>query len=54
MKSIFWEVIPAKDIKDTLWDELDDTKIKINLDVFFMELHLLMAILVCMKNEDHF
>ena len=34
MKSLFWEVIPAKDIKDTLWDELDDTKIKINLDKF--------------------
>ena len=34
MKSLFWEVIPAKDIKDTIWDELDDTKIKINLDKF--------------------
>ena len=34
MKSLFWEIIPAKDIKDTLWDELDDTKIKINLDKF--------------------
>ena len=34
MKSIFWDVIPAKDIKDTIWDELDDTKIKINLDKF--------------------
>ena len=34
MKSLFWEVIQAKDIKDTIWDELDDTKIKINLDKF--------------------
>ena len=34
MKSIFWEVIQAKDIKGTIWDELDDTKIKINLDKF--------------------
>ena len=34
MKSLFWEIIPAKDIKDTLWDELDDTKIKLNLDKF--------------------
>ena len=34
MKSLFWEVIPVKDIKDTIWDELDDTKIKINLDKF--------------------
>ena len=34
MKSLFWDVIPAKEIKDTLWDELDDTKIKINLDKF--------------------
>ena len=34
MKSLFWEVIPAKDIKDTLWDKLDDTKIKISLDKF--------------------
>ena len=34
MKSLFWEVIQAKDIKGTIWDELDDTKIKINLDKF--------------------
>ena len=34
MKSLFWDIIPAKDIKDTIWDELDDTKIKINLDKF--------------------
>ena len=34
MKSLFWDVIQAKDIKDTIWDELDDTKIKINLDKF--------------------
>ena len=34
MKSLFWEVIQAKDIKDTIWDKLDDTKIKINLDKF--------------------
>ena len=34
MKSLFWEVIQAKDIKDTIWHELDDTKIKINLDKF--------------------
>ena len=34
MKSLFWEVIQAKDIKNTIWDELDDTKIKINLDKF--------------------
>ena len=34
MKSIFWEVIQPKDIKDTLWDTLDDTKIKLNLDKF--------------------
>ena len=34
MKALFWEVIPSRDIKDTIWDELDDTKIKLNLDKF--------------------
>ena len=34
MKSLFWEVIPPRELKGTLWDELDDTKIKLNLDKF--------------------
>ena len=34
MKSLFWDIIPPKEIKGTLWDELDDTKVKINLDKF--------------------
>lgn len=34
MKALFWEVIPVKELKDTLWDKLDDTKIKLNLDKF--------------------
>ena len=34
MKSLFWEVIPQRELKGTLWDELDDTKIKLNLDKF--------------------
>ena len=34
MKALFWDIIPSKEIKDTLWDKLDDTKIKINLDKF--------------------
>ena len=34
MKALFWDIIPPKEIKGTLWDELDDTKIKINLDKF--------------------
>ena len=29
MKALFWDIIPSKEIKDTLWDKLDDTKIKI-------------------------
>ena len=32
MKTVQWEVIQSKDIKDTIWDELDDTKIKLDLD----------------------
>ncbi len=34
MKALFWEVIPPRELKGTLWDELDDTKIKLNLDKF--------------------
>lgn len=32
MKSLFWEVLPVRNLKDTLWEKLDDTKIKINKD----------------------
>ena len=32
MKAIQWEVIQPRDLKDTLWDKLDDTKVKLNLD----------------------
>lgn len=32
MKSLFWEVIQPRNLKDTLWEKLDDTKIKINKD----------------------
>ena len=32
MKSLFWEVTPVKNLKDTIWDKLDDTKIKLNID----------------------
>jgi len=34
MKALFWEVIQPRDIKDTIWDKLDDTKVKLNLDKF--------------------
>jgi len=34
MKSLFWDIIQPRDLKGTLWDELDDTKIKLNLDKF--------------------
>ena len=34
MKSLFWEVIPASEIENTIWDTMDDTKIKLNLDKF--------------------
>ena len=34
MKGLFWDVIPPRELKGTLWDKLDDTKIKLNLDKF--------------------
>ena len=34
MKALFWDIIQPREIKDTLWDKLDDTKIKLNLDKF--------------------
>ena len=34
MKPLHWDVIPPRELKDTLWDKLDDTKIKLNLDKF--------------------
>ena len=34
MKALFWEVINPRELKGTLWDKLDDTKIKLNLDKF--------------------
>ena len=34
MKALFWEVIQPRDLKGTIWDKLDDTKIKLNLDKF--------------------
>ena len=32
MKALHWEVINPRDLKGTIWDELDDTKVKLNLD----------------------
>ena len=32
MKALQWEVIQPRDLKGTLWDKLDDTKVKLNLD----------------------
>lgn len=32
MKSVFWTVIPAMKIKGTIWEKIDDTKVKLNLD----------------------
>jgi hypothetical protein len=34
MKALFWEIIQPRELKGTLWDKLDDTKIKINVDKF--------------------
>ena len=34
MKGLFWDVIPPRELKGTIWDKLDDTKIKLNLDKF--------------------
>ena len=32
MKPLFWEILPVRNLKDTIWEKLDDTKIKINKD----------------------
>ena len=34
MKALLWEIIQPRELKGTLWDKLDDTKIKINVDKF--------------------
>lgn len=32
MKSIFWDILKPVELKGTVWEDLDDTKIKLNLD----------------------
>ena len=32
MKPVFWNVIPALKIKGTIWEKIDDTKVKLDLD----------------------